>query len=167
MSHSAIISPHFICMHEPATDSTWATCQGVRSQRSFDADGWLYRQSVREALLAERSRSERGRRAMFTVLSGKSPCVNPNIDVGWYNLRPLRHASLVFAWSWWLTPRREVRGCDGEGGALWRGYQGLNKETLSALGFRVCCETRNQKVFLVFFLESVFALSLSINYFVR
>lgn len=47
--------------------------------------------------LAKDRRRKQGSRAMFTVLSGKSPCVNPNIDVGWSNLRPLRHASLDFA----------------------------------------------------------------------
>lgn len=116
-------------------------------------------------VVSQGRRSELGSRAMFTVLSGKSPCVNPNIDVGWCNLRPLRHASLDFAWSWRLTPRREVRGCDGKEGALWWRLPWLQQRNTVSTDFQSLL--RNQKSQTgFFFFKCLFTLTMSINYFI-
>lgn len=92
---------------------------------------------------------ERARHAIFTALPSRSPCVNHNMNVGWCNLRPFRHVSLDFAWSWWLTQTCEVRGCDGEEGELRWSYHRLNKETLWALSFRCLLSNQQSQTFLM------------------
>lgn len=142
-----------ISLHEQTMGSTWVKCQKVRGQGSFDA--WVDGDDSLRAVCREEAGgnretvkcSERGRRAMFTVLPSKSPCVNCNMYVGWCNLRPSRHASQGFAWSggW----HRDVKSEDVMGRRAPHGgvAMGWTKKHCERWVFSVCCQASNYNFF--------------------